>query len=208
MDNLFGSSCLISHPELFQKGDCTYEQVEFRLSNHNIEVDYNYEQGCTKDILILPDIPHEDFELVEFHIHTGTEHTLDGLFNAAELHLVHKSNSGMLAVIGIIIQAGLAQDNEQVQTITNGWEATAAKVKEACGANEGNNNTDISGNSTETSVFGKEVLGIYDFIPANESYYRYEGSLTTPPCTEIVHWSVGSRPIQISITQEVALVKL
>jgi len=89
-----------------------------------------------------------------------------------------------------------------------GWEATAAEVKEAYRANGGNNNTYISGNSTGTNVIGKEVLGIYDFIPANESYYRYEGSLTTPPCTEIVHWSIGSRPVQISITQEVALVNL
>ncbi|KAM4651355.1 receptor-type tyrosine-protein phosphatase gamma isoform 1-T1 [Discoglossus pictus] len=41
-----------------------------------------------------------------------------------------------------------------------------------------------------------------DLLPTSlSSFYRYTGSLTTPPCSEIVEWVVFSRPVPISYHQ-------
>ncbi|XP_078517648.1 receptor-type tyrosine-protein phosphatase gamma isoform X6 [Lissotriton helveticus] len=41
-----------------------------------------------------------------------------------------------------------------------------------------------------------------DLLPASlGSYYRYTGSLTTPPCSQIVEWIVFNRPVPISYQQ-------
>jgi len=36
-----------------------------------------------------------------------------------------------------------------------------------------------------------------DFLPPDLDYYHYEGSLTTPPCSEIVMWYLFKQPIKI-----------
>ena len=38
-------------------------------------------------------------------------------------------------------------------------------------------------------------------LPAGRGYFRYSGSLTTPPCTEPVLWYVMSEPLDISPEQ-------
>ena len=45
-----------------------------------------------------------------------------------------------------------------------------------------------------------------DLLHANRDYYRYEGSLTTPPCSEGVRWFVLKRPAKAS-AEQLALVQ-
>ena len=188
----------LTWPPNAQKGDCTFGDAEFEVSDHNVEVSFS-NANCTKDKLILPDLPDEVFELVQAHIHSGTEHTFDGSNNAAELHMVHEStnNTGLLAVIGIIFQVGAPEEQPFFRTLLDEWISIDQDRKDHC--TEQQRNLDNNSNLRHRQLLeaSDTPLYIYDIIPANESFYRYEGGLTTPPCTEIVHWSVASRQLEI-----------
>ena len=130
--------------------------------------------------------------------------------NAAELHMVHEStnNTGLLAVIGIIFQVGAPEEQPFFRTLLDEWISIDQDRKDHC--TEQQRNLDNNSNLRHRQLLeaSDTPLYIYDIIPANGSFYRYEGGLTTPPCTEIVHWSVASRPLAISITEERDLAEL
>lgn len=115
-----------------------------------------------------------DFELAQFHFHTPSEHAIDGRRSPMEVHFVHKSASGALAVVGVMIEGGG----------TNGlFEAIMA----AAPALEG-----------EAGVGVRDPGGL---LPSQAGFYRYQGSLTTPPCSETVLWTVMKEPVQVSERQ-------
>lgn len=119
------------------------------------------------------------YQLRQFHVHwgrneqDGSEHQLDGRQCAAEFHFVLKKNSGgvadgdrlsVLAVLGV-------EDHHMPVTPGSVWEKIMPPAE--FGANE--------------SVAG---LVLRDLLPDDLSYFHYEGSLTTPPCSETVQWFV------------------
>lgn len=113
------------------------------------------------------------YDLVQVHFHIPSEHTVGGRAYAAEAHLVHKSADGQLAVIGLLIDRGAAS-----QPLAQLWAhlpATEGPVHQE------------SGN-----------LNAARLLPSKHAAWRYEGSLTTPPCTEGVHWFVLESPITLS----------
>jgi len=52
------------------------------------------------------------------------------------------------------------------------------------------------------------VLNVFDALPFDQGYLTYEGSLTTPPCSEVVSWYVLKAPIAVSLAQKNAFVAL
>ena len=111
--------------------------------------------------------------LVQFHFHRPSEHTINGASFPMEVHFVHANAAGALTVIGVLMTAGKPNKafNTLVLTMPNrAGPAIAADSK-------------IDPNA---------------FLPAKRSYYRYEGSLTTPGCKEIVDWIVLTDPIQVA----------
>lgn len=125
------------------------------------------------------------FDLQQLHFHwgynkyQGSEHLIDGKKYPLELHLVHKYNS-RLAILGFVFQLS-QNDNEALTSILPGIDIARSKE------------------------YSKYVLfSLSSVLPAEEDldkYYRYSGSLTTPPCTEGVTWTVFSKPINISANQ-------
>ena len=120
-------------------------------------------------------IAGRSFELTQFHLHSPSEHTLDGEHFPIELHFVHKAQDGRLAVIAVFFKEG---------TANAAFEAILDDVK----ANEG------------TAVASGLSLNVSE-RPANKSYYHYLGSLTTPPLTENVEWYVMANPVEVSAEQ-------
>ncbi|MGC4066777.1 MAG: carbonic anhydrase family protein [Polyangiaceae bacterium] len=120
----------------------------------------------------------KDFELQQFHLHAPSEHTVASVVYDGELHLVHKSASGELAVIGILLKKG--KENK-----------TLAPVFAAAPKEEGHDAKPVAGAQIELAKL----------VPAKASYYTYSGSLTTPPCSEGVHWFVLKQPVEVSEAQ-------
>jgi carbonic anhydrase len=119
------------------------------------------------------------FTLLQMHFHTPSEHTVNGEFAPAEVHFVHRSEAGELAVIGVMLTEGDATHEA--------WAAytAAASVGE--------------GNMVDTTLEWPALL------PTEMSTIRYAGSLTTPPCTEGVRWMVMDVPVALAAEQLEAL---
>ena len=115
------------------------------------------------------------FSLVQFHFHVPSEHTVDGTASPMEVHFVHAAEEGDLAVIGVFMEAGDAD-----ATIQNLWEAIPAPDESPA------------------------AVGAFDpgtLLPEGRGYFRYQGSLTTPPCSEVVSWVVMTESISVSQAQ-------
>lgn len=110
------------------------------------------------------------YTLRQFHVHTPGEHTVDGTTYAAELHLVHEADDGSLAVLGLLIEDGAA-------------DPVVAEVLDALPAED-----------TESAGV-VESLDVTGLLPEDLRTFRYDGSLTTPPCSEGVAWSVLTQPV-------------
>jgi carbonic anhydrase len=105
-----------------------------------------------------------EFELKQFHFHTPSENNINGKSFPLEAHFVHASKDGKLAVVALMFDEG--KENTVLEQF---WAKMPMKA----------------GDKTELVVEKIDAL-----LPSNKDYYRFNGSLTTPPCTEGVRWIV------------------
>ncbi|XP_034297757.1 carbonic anhydrase 9 [Pantherophis guttatus] len=139
----------------------------------------------------------QPYQAAQLHLHwgsghtwPGSEHTVDGHRYAGEIHVVHYSSRfesfeeaasepGGLAVLAAFLQVGM-ETNEPYQHI----------LKHLSGIKE---------EGEETAVAGFDVAKLlpYDF----DRYFRYNGSLTTPPCYQTVNWTVFNQTVRLSQEQ-------
>ncbi len=117
------------------------------------------------------------FELKQFHFHTPSENTIDGQYFPLEAHFVHADENGNLAVIGVMFKYGA--ENEVIKKV---WEEMPEHA-----------------NDVEKITLSAE--DVKNILPKNREYYRFNGSLTTPPCSEGVRWFVMKQPVTISKEQ-------
>jgi carbonic anhydrase len=117
------------------------------------------------------------FQLLQFHFHTLSEHTLHGRHAVMELHAVFQDASSQLTVIAVMYRVG--RENPFLATILRVGlpQKTTSPAVTVDGLNLANAFTDLS------------------------SYYTYPGSLTTPPCSENVTWFVLQQFAEMSASQ-------
>ena len=124
------------------------------------------------------------YQLTQYHFHSPSEHTVDGKHFPMEMHLVHKAADDKLAVVGVFIAEGA--HNKAFDPI---WA----------------NLPDHAGVETHYSSVKVDVDAL---LPGTRTSYRYDGSLTTPPCSEGVSWIVMTTPIELASDQVAAFTRL
>jgi carbonic anhydrase len=113
--------------------------------------------------------------LVQFHFHTESEHTVNGVGSDMELHMVFQQPTDEYLVVGRFLDAG--SFNPLMDTIFS-------NLPTAAGATFHVPSFDLSG-----------------LLPGNLESFRYTGSLTTPPFTEGVNWVMLNQPMELSQAQ-------
>ena len=111
------------------------------------------------------------YRLLQFHVHQPAEHLLNGRRFPLEIHFVHAGPDGVLGVLGVFAEDGAA--SAPLQAMLDGLGEGSARPE----------------------------LDPTGFLPARRDFFRYEGSLTTPPCSETVDWVVLNDPITVSRAQ-------
>ncbi|XP_020312765.2 carbonic anhydrase 14 [Oncorhynchus kisutch] len=141
-----------------------------------------------------------EFRAAQLHFHWGTkevpgsEHTIDNVHFPAEIHIVHynskyanlseaASKSDGLAVLGGFIGIGL-HENDNYEKILSAL-------------------ADVSIEESNTEI---PAFNVRHLLPNKlERFYRYNGSLTTPPCFQTVNWTMFNDTITVSRRQLGAL---
>lgn len=119
------------------------------------------------------------YDLVQVHFHAPSEHTVDGRPAAAEIHLVHGDHDGPFVVLGVLVEEGAT-------------EPAMDDVLAHLPSGEGDTDAGLAFDAT-------------DLLPGSLGTFRYDGSLTTPPCTEDVTWLVLAEPVTWSADQLASL---
>lgn len=140
-------------------------------------IDNGHTIQVTNDVPATLDLDGERFRLVQYHFHAPSEHTIDGQHAPLEVHFVHKSKAGNLAVFGVLAEEG-AHDPI--------WDPVFSALPSKPG--------------DKRHIEGLE-LEIEELQLLPQRYFRYNGSLTTPPCSEGVRWVVMAERRQLSPEQ-------
>ncbi len=115
------------------------------------------------------------FELKQFHFHTPSENNINGKSFPLEAHFVHASKDGELAVVALMFDEG--EENKMLAQL---WDKMPMKA----------------GDKSEL-----KIADVTSIVPSEKDYYRFNGSLTTPPCTEGVRWIVLKKHATVSKAQ-------
>lgn len=149
-----------------------YESTSFTLMNNGNTIQAN---PTTESNFI--ELDGERYNLLQFHFHQPSEHQFEGKNLAMEMHFVHKNESGDLAVIGVLINEGMRNT-----ALANVW-------------------TNLPDEKTEHDLKLDEPVDLVKLLPDDQTKFRYNGSLTTPPCSEGVRWIVFKDAIELSKEQ-------
>jgi len=113
------------------------------------------------------------FDLKQFHFHAPSENLIESKSFPMEAHLVHADKNGNLAVIAVMFTEG-----EASEVLEKAW----AQMPQVAG---------------DKIALTSAILPL-DILPEHRNYYRFNGSLTTPPCSEGVRWLVMKHSVTAS----------
>ena len=154
--------------EELPKIEFEYHHTALTILNNGHTIEVEYDEGS--EIVVGGDV----FELLQFHFHAPSEHTLNGANFEIEMHLVHSNEDGELAYIVVFIKEGKFPNKD----FRDLWDFLPSQA----------------GHEVESDF----RINVEEMLPGDRSYYTYEGSLTTPPCSEGVKWMLLKEPIELS----------
>ncbi|MDK2124639.1 carbonic anhydrase [Parachitinimonas caeni] len=153
------------------KIEFSYGISKINLVNNGHTIQANYDPGSYITAF------GERYQLLQFHFHTPSEEQINGRAFPLVAHLVHRSEDGRLAVIGVLFEKG--RDNPTLEAL---WDRMPTE-------------------HGETRQYEETHVSAASLLPLKLGFYTFMGSLTTPPCSEGVRWIVMKNPQQISERQ-------
>jgi len=169
-----------NHPDSLASPVFHYKKLHFSEIDNGHTIQANVEEG---DSLTLEG---KNYVLKQVHFHSPSENHLNGRSYPLEGHLVHQADDGELAVVAVFYNASPgAEKNSELEKIWN--HIPAEKEKEIPVENE--------------------FIDFTAFFPENKTMYRFDGSLTTPPCSEGVKWNVFASSVLLPESQIIAFQK-
>ncbi|MCB1743100.1 MAG: carbonic anhydrase family protein, partial [Gammaproteobacteria bacterium] len=132
----------------------SYQPSSLKVVNNGHTIQVEVEPGSTIQMR------DETFELLQYHFHHPSEHSVNGALHVMEMHLVHRNQRGELAVVGVMLQVG--KPNKALEPVFANMPADAGAER----------------------LVADVKINPQDLLPRSEALYHYFGSLTTPPCTE------------------------
>lgn len=156
---------------------------------HHHDLSFHYEltseevvnNGHTVQVTIKSDndyLIYKDnkYYLKQFHFHTPSENLIQNKSFPLEIHFVHADKDGNLLVLAV-----MAEEGKNNPELAKAWQVVSQQQNQV--------------------VAIKDPFDINKFLPKEKSYYHFEGSLTTPPCTEGVNWVVLKHSVEVSKEQ-------
>jgi len=123
------------------------------------------------------------FKLKQANFHTPSEHSIQGKSFPLEAQFLHSDIKGNMAIVAVLFREGRPNP---------GLEKVLKQLP----------------NESNKAVTLKSRLLASEMMPSNQDYYRFSGSLTSPPCTEGIRWILIKTPMTASKEQIDALAAL
>jgi len=148
-----------------------YKQGQLKILNNGHTIQVNVPAGSKIRIDGKP------YDLLQFHFHRPSEEHIDGKPSAMVVHFVHKNTEGELAVLGVMLREG--NENPGIKTLwTHAPKAEGPEV-----------------------VPDGVMFNPANLLPKEMDFFHYDGSLTTPPCTEKVKFFILKTQVNIAKEQ-------
>jgi carbonic anhydrase len=148
-----------------------YKQGQLKIVNNGHTIQVNVPAGSKVRIDGRP------FDLLQFHFHRPSEEHIDGKPSAMVIHFVHKNAEGELAVLAVMLREG--NENPGIKTLwTHAPKAEGPEV-----------------------VPDGVMFNPANLLPREMDFFHYDGSLTTPPCTEKVKFYILKTQVNVSKEQ-------
>lgn len=151
--------------------DVYYRDVALKIMNTGHTVQVNIPLGS------YIKMGGQRFELLHYEFHTPSEHQKNGFNYPMEVQLIHKDGDGNIVVIAVIFQEG--RENEYLSEMLMHLPREIGKE----------------------NIVNIATVSPAKLFPVNKNFYKYNGSLTTPPCDEGVYWMVFKEPVEASAEQ-------
>ncbi len=130
------------------------------------------------EITLISNGLFNDFTLGQFHFHANSEHQIDGTYAPLEAHFVCCSIwENKYIVISVLFEVGASSDF-LAQFLVH-----------------------LSSSENQPYVNESLTYQPFNLLPGNRGQYRYSGTLTTPPCSEVVTWIVMENKVQARTAQ-------
>lgn len=156
-----------------------YGPQDFTVTNNGHTIVFDVKKGQRVSTLAIDGV---GYELLQFHYHVPSEHTVMNAHYPLEIHFVHSNANNGLAVVGVLVDTG--RYNANLQHIVTNLPSLG---------------------QTDKVLKGFDVGTL---MPKDTTAYHYEGSLTTPPCNEEVKWFLKANSIQADKAQLAQFAKL